>query len=92
MSKFLEDLWYSYQMENVSRNTPEEQSILHQIVMAEELLLGELTTEQKVLLEEFLSLSGQLHSLYEKKAFFHGIRFTMRFITEALRPDPNDTL
>ena len=72
MSAFLEDLWHSYQMEKVSRNTPEEQGVLRQIVMAEDVLLGELTTEQKVLLDDFLSLQGQLQSLYEKKAFLHG--------------------
>lgn len=89
MSAFLEDLWHSYQMEKVSRNTPEEQGVLRQIVMAEDVLLGELTIEQKVLLDDFLSLQGQLQSLYEKKAFLHGIRFTMRFLTEALSPtDP----
>ena len=72
MSKFLKDLWYSYQMEKSSRNTAEEQGILRQIVTAENILLRDMSSEQK--------------------AFIHGIRFTMHFLTEALYSDTNTSL
>lgn len=84
MSSLLDDLWYSYQMEKSSHNTPEQQSILQQIVSAEDVLRRGLTEEQKSILEDLLSSQGQLHSLYEKTAFQNGIRFTIRFLAESI--------
>ena len=87
MSSLLDDLWYSYQMEKSSRNTPGQQHILQQIVCTEDILRGELTEDQKSILEDLLSRQGQLHSLYEKTAFQNGIRFTLRFIAESIFTD-----
>ena len=84
MSTFLDDLWYSWQMEYLSHNTREEQAALHRTALAEEVLLENLNDAQKMLLEDFLDLEKSLQSLYEKTAFQNGVRFAVRLFAKAL--------
>ena len=92
MNSLLDDLWYSYQLEKNAHTTEEEKALLSRIVQAGDILYEELNAEQKKLLEEYLSLQGQLNGLCEKKAYHTGIRFTLRLLTEALLPGYMDRI
>lgn len=87
MPKLLESLWTNYQMEKSSHLNAEERAVLHKVITEENILLGELTAEQKELFENFTSVQGELQCLYEKCAFLSGVRFAIQFLAEGIRND-----
>lgn len=84
MKKILEDLWYSYLMENsIERNT-EKKKILNILTANEEKLHEKLNKEQKEALENYENSLYEINSISEKEAFIKGIRFATMFLIEAL--------
>lgn len=81
--KLLEDLFYNYLSLN-KRCSEEEKKLVSTIVKNEEMLLNGLDEEKKQTLEKFLDAINDIQSFLVKEAFIDGVRFSSRFIIEAL--------
>ena len=84
MKRILEDLWYSYQMENAVKFGKEEKEMAKKISIAEETLQKSLNDEQKAALKAYEDCLDEISGACEKKAFVKGIRFVVAFLLEAL--------
>ena len=84
MKKALEDLWYSYLMENTWEENTEKKAIVSKLAEKENALRSLLTAEQKEQYEECEKLLQELYSLSEKEAFIKGVCFATNFLVEAL--------
>ena len=82
--KIIEDLWYSYILENTMKQTTEEKKILRSLVKYEEELESILGEKQKTAFKHYEDYLDKLHSVFERNAFIEGIRFATLFLIEAL--------
>lgn len=83
MKKMLENLWYSYQEENFSKQSKEEKKILNVLIDNEEKLRASLNEEQKEWLQNYEIYMNERVCISEKNAFIEGIRFSANFLAEA---------
>ena len=84
MKKTLEDLWYSYLMDQSWEKCNEKKAILSALEEKEEALRSVLTAEQKNQYEDCEKLLLELYSLSERDAFVKGACFATKFLLEAL--------
>lgn len=84
MKKLLEDLWYSYLMENRVERDSEEMKILDTLIENEEKLRADLNDEQKLTFTRYESCVDDINGIAEKRAFVRGLRFGVRFMIETL--------
>ena len=84
MNSFLQDLWYTYELQRFRPQDAEERELLSLIVRSEETLFANLNEEQKALLKKYKDSIRDLHCLSERDAFVRGVRFAAAFLTEAL--------
>ena len=84
MKRMLEDLWYSYQMENAVKASKPEKEMAKRISTAEEVLHRSLNDEQKAALKAYEACLDEISGVCEKNAFVKGIRFAVGFLLEAL--------
>lgn len=84
MKRVLEDLWYSYQMENAVKVGKEEKEMAKRISLAEEALHQSLNEEQKAALKVYENCLDEISGVCEKNAFVKGVRFAVNFLLEAL--------
>lgn len=84
MKKTLEDLWYSYLMDQSWEKCNEKKAILSALAEKEEALRSVLTAEQKNQYEDCEKLLLELYSLSERDAFVKGACFATKFLLEAL--------
>ncbi len=82
--ELLEDLWLSYELDNHIQAVEEEREISKEMSECEDIFRGQLSGEQKALLEKILDCMGRIHTIYEKKAFAHGVSFAVKFLLEAM--------
>lgn len=83
----LEDLWLSYEFENHAEPIEEEREIAKEMGECEEFFRGQLSREQKAMLEKILDCMGKMHTIYEKKAFSYSVSFAVKFLFEAMRDE-----
>ena len=84
MKKTLEDLWYSYLMDQSWEKCNEKKAILSALAEKEDDLRSVLTAEQKNQYEDCEKLLLELYSLSERDAFVKGACFATKFLLEAL--------
>ena len=84
MKKILEDLWYSYLMDQSWEKCNEKKASLSALAEKEEALRSVLTAEQKNQYEDCEKLLLELYSLSERDAFVKGACFATKFLLEAL--------
>ena len=84
MKSILEDLWYSYQMENAVKAGKQEREMAERISIAEGVLHQSLTKEQKAALKAYEDCLDEISGVCEKNAFVKGVRFAVGFLLEAL--------
>ena len=84
MKRILEDLWYSYQMENAVKFGKEEKEMAKKISIAEEALHRSLNDEQKAALKVYENCLDEISNVCEKNAFVKGVCFAVGFLMEAL--------
>jgi hypothetical protein len=84
MKKILEDLWYSYLMDQSWEKCNEKKAILSALAEKEDALRSVLTAEQKNQYEDCEKLLLELYSLSERDAFVKGACFATKFLLEAL--------
>lgn len=84
MKKTLEDLWYSYLMDQSWEKCNEKKAILSALAEKEDALRSVLTAEQKNQYEDCEKLLLELYSLSERDAFVKGACFATKFLLEAL--------
>ena len=81
--ELLEDLFFNYVNFDKSYSA-EEKELMSIIVKKEEILLKGLDEEKKQDLENLIEAIYDMQSFLFKEAFFDGVRFSSRFIIEAL--------
>ena len=84
MRQNLEDLWYSYVVENGMVRTEQERAIIKNLYEKDEQFRALLNQEQLVSFEEYDKAFNSTYSILEKDAFVKGVRFATRFLIEAL--------
>ena len=84
MSKVLEDLWFSCEMQNRVEQNEEKKELLELIVNYEKKIQKDLTEEQKAQFKKYGDCISDLHCITECEAFIRGIRFATAFLIEAL--------
>ena len=84
MKKILEDVWYSYLMDQSWEKCNEKKAILSALAEKEDALRSVLTAEQKNQYEDCEKLLLELYSLSERDAFVKGACFATKFLLEAL--------
>lgn len=87
MKKELDNLWYSYLMESVLKKSDKENQLIKQFSTDENALVKTLNDEQKLLFDKYDKSLSSLNGLTEKMAFIKGVKFTVRFLLEALCED-----
>ena len=87
MRKELDDLWENYLIEAILHKSEEETEAQKQWATDEDALREKLTKEQIILLEEYDKSFFAVNSFIEKRAFIKGVKFTTRFLFEALCED-----
>ncbi|MBQ8765368.1 MAG: hypothetical protein IJZ16_01030 [Clostridia bacterium] len=87
MKKELDNLWYSYLIESVLKKSDKEKELIKQFSTDNNTLIETLNNQQKELLEKYDQSLSTLNGLTEKMAFIKGVKFTARFLFEALSED-----
>lgn len=87
MRKELDNLWYSYLIESVLKKSDKEKDLIKQFSTDNDALRDALNNQQKELLEKYDQSLSTLNGLTEKMAFIKGVKFTVRFLFEALCED-----
>lgn len=80
----LDDLWYSYQMENVPYRDKEADRLLETLASSENKLRRLLSEEQYTEFERYENCLKEIHSKAELTAFSKGVRFATRYLAEVL--------
>ena len=83
MNLLFEDLWNDYQYEKNSVMIEREKECINKEKELQERFC--LTSEDKELFEIYFKLLADICTEREKKSFFEGLRFGVRFIIEALQ-------
>lgn len=84
MKKVLDDLWYSHLIEKELQRNEKEEQLIKIVTEIDNELREALNKEQNALLEEYDRAVGLLGCATEKHAFAKGVKFTVRFLFEAL--------
>ncbi len=84
MKKALENLWYSYQMENPVKYDEKENQAVDRLIAAEKVLHQHLNGEQKEMLKKYEDCLDEMSGICEKNAFVKGVRFATEFLLEVL--------
>lgn len=83
MKKVLHNLWHSYLIEE-ELPREEREELIKNVSNTDNALRETLNNEQKALLEEYDRAVCLLGCATERHAFMKGVRFTIRFLLEAL--------
>jgi len=84
MKHTLKDLWFSYLSTISIDASAREKEILDALVSIEKKLTTEQSQIYSTLLEKYTDGMNELRSIAEERAFALGVRFTARFLIEAL--------
>ncbi len=85
MKHILEDLWYSYEMENSMEQTKELAEILEKAYKSEEQLRENLNEKENELFLKYEAYMSEIGSISEKDAFIKGVRFATKYLLAILR-------
>lgn len=86
MKKVLHNLWHSYLIEE-ELPREEREELAKNVSNTDNALRDTLNKEQKALLEEYDRAVCLLGCATKKHAFIKGVRFTIKFLIEALCED-----
>ncbi len=84
MKKLLEELWYCEFGEKFKEINGEQKELLELIIQNKKKLNETLDEKEKDTLEKLEDSIHELNDLYQKEAFFKGVRLATSFICEAL--------
>lgn len=84
MKHTLKDLWFSYLSTISIDASAREKEILDTLISLEKQLTTGQNQIYSTLLEKYTDGMGELRSIAEQRAFEEGVRFTAKFLTEAL--------
>ena len=87
MKKVLYDLWHSNLIENGLPRGEREEQLIKNVSECDNALRENLNKEQKSLLEEYDRAVCLLSCATEQHAFVKGVKFTVKFLIEALSED-----
>lgn len=87
MKRVIDDLWYSHLIEMQLQRSEKEEQLIKAVTETDNKLRETLTKEQNSLLEEYDRAVCLLGCNTEKQAFAKGVKFTVRFLFEALCED-----
>ena len=84
MKTVLEDLWYSYIMENPIEENEQNKRLLRALVEKQDYLKEHLDPEIFKICEECHSMIFEMSGISEKEAFVKGVQFATRYLVEAM--------
>ena len=87
MKKTLEELWYSYLLQNSPKMDRAQEKTLKRITEDYDGLIQILDETQKEKLRIYETHLNELSDLSEKRAFIKGVRFAASFLVETLYID-----
>lgn len=87
MKKVLHNLWHSYLIEDELPRGEAEEQLIKNVSDTDNALRETLNNKQKFLLEEYDRAVCLLGCATERYAFIKGVRFTVKFLLEALDED-----
>ena len=87
MKKEITALWENYLVEAILQKCDEEVEVRKEWARNENALRSKLNQEQIALLEEYDQSFFAVNSFMERRAFAKGVKFTVRFLFEALCED-----
>lgn len=87
MKKVLYDLWHSHLIEEELPRGANEEQLIKNVSDTDNALRKALNKEQNSLLEEYDKAVCLLSCATERHAFIKGVRFTIKFLLEALGED-----
>ena len=84
MKTMLEELWYSYQMENPIEKNDQNKILLSKLVEKQDYLHDNLDPEIFKICEECHDIIFEMNENSNKESFVKGIRFATKYLIEAL--------
>ena len=84
MHNTLKDLWFSYLSTISIDASAREKEILDTLISIEGKLTSEPNQIHSTWLEKYVDGMGEVRSIAEQRAFEEGVRFTAKFLIEAL--------
>lgn len=84
MNPILEELWYSYIMENSIEENAQSKKLLRTLVEKQDYLKDNLDPEVFKICEECHSIIFEMGGISEKEAFVKGVQFATGYLVEAL--------
>lgn len=85
MKNFLEDLWFSFEIEKRTVLSDSERGIVNSSSESRKKIYDTLTPEQKADFDSYEELSNEICLIYEKEAFIKGVKFTAGFLADAIK-------
>ena len=85
MKNTLEDLWFSYLMEQRVALADSDKIIVNSLSNKREEIYKTLDSEQKNAFEKYEESSDNVSIIYEKQAFIKGVKFAANILLDALR-------
>ena len=87
MKSILKHLWYSWQANGGAPWSAEKRRRSDKLTKYEDALRGSLTETQRAALEACEENLGEMECFTDREVFLAGIRFTVRFLLEAVADD-----
>ena len=84
MKPILEELWYSYIMENSAEDNAQVKKMLRALVEKQDYLKDNLDPEILKICEECHGIIFEMSGISEKEAFVKGVRFATKYLIDAL--------
>jgi hypothetical protein len=85
MKHILEDLWYSYELDNPMMPTKELEEVLEKAYQSEERLRENLNEKENELFLKYEACMSEISSISEKDAFIRGVRFATKYLLAILQ-------
>lgn len=83
MKNLLEDLWFSYLIEERTVLSDSDRIIVQSSNEKREKIYNTLNQEQKNDFDDYEVNSNDICNIYEKEAFIKGVRFAVKFLSGA---------
>ena len=80
MKHILKDIWMAHLDADPIERNQERWAVSKRLVQYEDILRGQLTEEQKTVLQEYDSCLHEINVISEIEAFSFGCRFTLQFL------------
>ena len=85
MKNLIEDLWFSYLIEERTVLSDSDRLIVNSSKQKRDKIYNALNREQKTDFDDYEENSNNICNIYEKEAFVKGVRFAVEFLFGAIQ-------